>query len=53
MLTQTELPWRSVSCFLESLHETAESSLLVELKGRLEALRECSGDGCQEAEDSS
>ena len=36
---------------LESLHETADPSLVEGLKGRLEALRECAGTGCQEAED--
>ncbi len=36
---------------LESLHETANPALLEDLKARLEELRECSGDGCQEAED--
>lgn len=36
---------------LESLHESADPSLLEELKTRLEALRDCSGDGCREAED--
>jgi N-acetylglucosamine-6-sulfatase len=36
---------------LESLHETADPSLMEDLRGRLEALRECSGNGCREAED--
>jgi arylsulfatase A-like enzyme len=36
---------------LESLHETADPSLVEGLKGRLEALRECAGTRCQEAED--
>jgi N-acetylglucosamine-6-sulfatase len=36
---------------LESLHETADSSLVEDLKVRLEALRDCAYEGCQEAED--
>ena len=36
---------------LESLHETADSSLLEELKERLEELRDCAYEGCREAED--
>ena len=36
---------------LESLHETADPSLLEDLRERLEALKECTGDGCREAED--
>jgi len=36
----------------ESLHETADSSLVQELKAKLNALRYCTGDGCREAEDS-
>ena len=36
---------------LESLHETADPSLMEDLRGRLEALRECSGNECREAED--
>jgi arylsulfatase A-like enzyme len=36
---------------LESLHETADSSLVEDLKARLEALRDCAYEGCQEAED--
>ena len=36
---------------LDSLHESADASLLEDLKARLEALRSCSGDGCREAED--
>ncbi len=36
---------------LESLHESADPSLIEDLKARLEALEECSGDGCREAED--
>jgi N-acetylglucosamine-6-sulfatase len=38
---------------LESLHETADPSLLEDLRERLEALKECSGDGCRAAEDGS
>ena len=36
----------------ESLHETADSSLIRELKAKLNALRNCTGGGCREAEDS-
>ena len=36
---------------LESIHESADSSLLEDLKTRLEALRSCSEEGCREAED--
>jgi N-acetylglucosamine-6-sulfatase len=37
---------------LESLHETADTSLLLEdLKARLEELRDCAYEGCREAED--
>lgn len=36
---------------MESLHETADSSLVQDLKARLDALRNCTGDGCREAED--
>ena len=36
---------------LESLHETADSSLLEDLKERLEELRDCAYEGCREAED--
>ncbi len=38
---------------LESIHETADTSLSENLKARLEALRYCVGDGCREAEDAS
>jgi arylsulfatase A-like enzyme len=38
---------------LESLHESADPSLVEDLKARLETLRDCSGDGCREAEDAS
>jgi N-acetylglucosamine-6-sulfatase len=37
---------------LESLHKTADPALVEILKVRLEALRDCSGDECREAEDS-
>ncbi|MCA1731061.1 MAG: hypothetical protein LC751_17180 [Actinobacteria bacterium] len=37
----------------ESLHESADSSLTEDLKGRLEALESCEGEGCREAEDGS
>jgi hypothetical protein len=36
----------------ESLHEIAGSSLVQELKAKLNALKTCTGDGCREAEDS-
>jgi N-acetylglucosamine-6-sulfatase len=36
---------------LESLHESADPTLLEDLKARLEALRDCSEEGCWEAED--
>ena len=36
---------------MESIHEGADPALLEDLKARLEALRDCSGEGCQEAED--
>jgi arylsulfatase A-like enzyme len=36
---------------LESLHETTDSSLLEDLKERLEELRDCAYEGCREAED--
>jgi N-acetylglucosamine-6-sulfatase len=36
---------------LESLHESATSSLLEDLKKKLDALKNCSKKGCQEAED--
>ena len=37
---------------LESLHESANPSLVEDLKARLEVLRNCTGDGCRDAEDS-
>jgi N-acetylglucosamine-6-sulfatase len=36
---------------LESLHETADPALVEDLKAKLEALKSCSEEGCQEAED--
>ena len=36
---------------LESIHKAADTSLLEDLKAKLEALRDCEGDGCREAED--
>src|SRR5215213_1834644 len=36
---------------LENVYETADPSLIEDLKARLEALRDCEGEGCQEAED--
>ena len=38
---------------LENVYETADPALLEDLKARLEALRDCSVDGCHEAEDAS
>jgi arylsulfatase A-like enzyme len=38
---------------LENVYETADPALVENLKARLEALRDCSGDGCHEAEDAS
>jgi N-acetylglucosamine-6-sulfatase len=37
---------------LESLHESANPALLEDLRTKLEALRNCAGEGCVEAEDS-
>jgi N-acetylglucosamine-6-sulfatase len=36
---------------LDNIYESADPSLLEDLKARLEALRDCTGDGCREAED--
>jgi arylsulfatase A-like enzyme len=36
---------------LENVYETADASLVEDLDARLEALRDCSGEGCREAED--
>jgi N-acetylglucosamine-6-sulfatase len=36
---------------LENFYETADSSLLEDLKAKLEALKSCSEEGCREAED--
>jgi N-acetylglucosamine-6-sulfatase len=36
---------------LENVYETSDASLIEDLKTRLEALRDCSGDECREAED--
>ena len=36
---------------LQSIHETADPALVEYLKTRLEALRDCEGEGCREAED--
>jgi N-acetylglucosamine-6-sulfatase len=36
---------------LENVYETAGPALVEDLKGRLETLKECAGDGCREAED--
>jgi N-acetylglucosamine-6-sulfatase len=36
---------------LESIHETADLSLVADLKAKLDALRTCAGQSCWEAED--
>lgn len=36
---------------LESLHESADPSLLEDLKAKLDVLKSCSEEGCREAED--
>jgi hypothetical protein len=36
---------------LESIHESADPSLLEDLKAKLDALKSCSEEGCREAED--
>ena len=36
---------------LESLHESADRSLLEDLKAKLDALESCSEEGCREAKD--
>jgi hypothetical protein len=36
---------------LENAYESADPSLLEDLQTRLEALSDCSGDSCREAED--
>ena len=36
---------------LENLHKSVDPALLEDLKARLEALRDCSEEGCREAED--
>ncbi len=36
---------------LESIHETADPALVEDLKAKLDALKSCSEEGCQEAED--
>jgi N-acetylglucosamine-6-sulfatase len=38
---------------LDNVYETADPSLIEDLKARLEALRDCQGEGCREAEDAS
>ncbi len=38
---------------LENVYETADPALLEDLKVRLDALRDCAGAGCREAEDAS
>jgi N-acetylglucosamine-6-sulfatase len=38
---------------MKSIHESADPALVEDLKARLEALRSCSEEGCQEAEDAS
>ena len=36
---------------LESIHETADPSLVANLKAKLDALRTCAGQSCRKAED--
>ena len=36
---------------LDNIYESADASLVEDLKARLEALRDCSEEGCREAED--
>ena len=36
---------------LESIHEIADPPLVEDLQAKLDALRDCEGDGCREAED--
>ncbi len=36
---------------MESIHESADPALVEDLKARLEALRDCSEEGCRETED--
>ena len=36
---------------MDNLYETADNSLVQDLKAKLNALRVCTGDGCWEAED--
>jgi N-acetylglucosamine-6-sulfatase len=38
---------------LDNVYESADPSLVEDLETRLEALRDCSGEGCREAEDAS
>ena len=38
---------------LENVYESADPSLIEDLEARLETLKECSGDGCRQAEDAS
>ena len=38
---------------LDNVYETAYPSLIEDLKARLEALRDCVGEGCRDAEDAS
>jgi N-acetylglucosamine-6-sulfatase len=38
---------------VNNIYESADPSLLEDLKTRLEALRSCTGEGCQQAEDAS
>jgi arylsulfatase A-like enzyme len=38
---------------LDNVYESADPSLVEDLKARLGALRDCEGDGCREAEDAS
>jgi hypothetical protein len=36
---------------LQSIHETADPSLVADLKAKLDALHTCAGQSCREAED--
>ena len=36
---------------LQSIHETADPSLVADLKAKLDALRTCAGQSCRKAED--
>jgi N-acetylglucosamine-6-sulfatase len=38
---------------MDNLYEAADASLVQDPKAKLDALRDCTGDGCREAEDAS